>query len=172
MIRSIQNRIPEIHESCYIAETASVIGKVIMKEKSSIWFGVTIRGDYNDVSIGAGTNIQDNSVIHIGLEDPTTIGDYVTVGHGAIVHGCTIKDRVLIGMGAILLNGAIVESDSIIAAGSLVPEGRTIPSGVLAMGSPAKVVRQLTPEERAGIVKLAEDYIGFSKRFLGDEPTA
>ncbi len=168
MIKASQGILPTIHETCFVAETASVIGNVVMQEKSSLWFGVVARGDYNDVYIGKGTNIQDGSIIHIAYHHPTIIGDYVTVGHRAIVHGCTIGDRVLIGMGAIVLNGAVVGNNSIIAAGSLVPEGKEIPSGVLAMGTPAKVIRELTEEEIDGIMRSAEDYMSFALDYKKD----
>ncbi|SFH46774.1 Carbonic anhydrase or acetyltransferase, isoleucine patch superfamily [Tindallia magadiensis] len=163
MLKDCNGRKPECHNSCFIAETASVIGKVVMKENASLWYGVIARGDYNDIYIGEGTNIQDGSVIHIAFNHPTVIGDYVTVGHNAVIHGCHIGDEALIGMGAIILNGATIGSKSIIAAGSLVPEGKEIPPGVLAMGSPAKVVRNLTEDEKQNIRLSAEDYIGFAK---------
>ncbi|SDY87260.1 gamma carbonic anhydrase family protein [Tindallia californiensis] len=163
MVKDCNGRNPEFHNSCFVAETASVIGKVVMKENASLWYGVIARGDYNDIYIGKGTNIQDGSVIHIAFNHPTVIGDYVTVGHNAVIHGCHIEDEALIGMGAIILNGATIGSKSIIAAGSLVPEGKEIPPGVLAMGSPAKVVRNLTEDEKKNIRLSAEDYIGFAK---------
>lgn len=163
MIKSNQGVHPTIHESCFVAETASVIGNVVMGENASLWYGVVARGDYNDVYIGKGTNIQDGSVLHIASQHPTIIGDYVTVGHNAIVHGCTINNRVLVGMGAIILNGAVIGPDTIVAAGSLVPEGKEIPSGVLVMGMPAKVVRALTEDEIDGIVRSAEDYMAFAQ---------
>lgn len=165
MIKSNQGIMPTIHETCFVAETASVIGNVVMQEKSSLWYGVVARGDYNDVYIGKGTNIQDGSVVHIAYHHPTIIGDYVTVGHRAVVHGCTIGDRVLVGMGAIILNGAVIGNNCIIAAGSLVPENKEIPPGVLAMGTPAKVVRELTEEEIDGIMRSAEDYMGFAQDY-------
>ena len=165
LIKEHQGQKPDIHESCFVAETAVVIGSVVMKEQASLWYNVVARGDYNDITIGRGTNIQEGSVVHIEDYCPTIIGDYVTVGHGAIIHACTIGDHVLIGMGAILLSGAVIGDHSIIAAGSLVPEGRTIPSGVLAMGSPAKVIRPLTEEEIDRIKRSAEDYIGFAQNF-------
>jgi carbonic anhydrase/acetyltransferase-like protein (isoleucine patch superfamily) len=165
MVKTINGRAPSIHKTCFIAETAAVIGNVVIAEGSSLWYGVTARGDYNDISIGRNTNIQDGTVVHIGSNHPTIIGDGVTVGHGAIVHGCTIGSNVMIGMGAIILNGASVGDQSIIAAGSLVPEGKTIPSGVLAMGSPAKVIRELTGEEINGIRRSAKDYCEFARQY-------
>lgn len=165
MIKTNNGHTPTIHESCFVAETASVIGNVVMQELSSLWYGVVVRGDYNDIYIGKGTNIQDGTVIHIAYHHATFIGDYVTVGHNAVVHGCTIEDRVLIGIGAIVLNGATIGSDTILAAGSLVPERKKIPSGVLAMGSPARVIRKLTEDEIDRIRRSAEDYIGFSRQY-------
>ena len=164
MIKTNNGRTPTIPDSCFVAETASVIGNVVLGEDASLWYGVVARGDYNDVFVGKGSNIQDGSVLHIAYHRPTIIGDYVTVGHSAIVHGCTIGNRVLVGMGAIILNGATVGDNTIIAAGSLVPEGKHIPEGVLAMGTPVKVIRPLTPEEIDRIQRSAEDYIEFAKQ--------
>ena len=163
MIKENNGRSPRIHASCFVAETASVIGNVVMEKDASLWYGVIARGDYNDIFIGEGTNIQDGSVLHIAFNHPTILGSYVTVGHNAVVHGCTIGNEVLIGMGAIIMNGATVGDQSIVAAGSLVPEGKKIPDGVLVMGSPAKVVRELTEEEKKKIRLSAEHYIGFAK---------
>lgn len=165
MIKAYRGRLPSIHESCFVAETAELIGDVSLAEDANIWFGTVIRGDENVVRIGKRTNVQDNSTLHIAREHPCILGDDVTVGHGAIVHACTIGDRVLVGMGAILLNGAVIEDDVIIGAGSVVPPGKRIPSGSMVMGTPAKVVRSLTREEiewlpvsASNYVKLASDY--------------
>ena len=168
MIKEHMGQVPAIHESCFVAETAVVIGSVVMKEQSSLWYNVVARGDYNDITIGRGTNIQEASVLHIDDDCPVVIGDYVTVGHGAIIHGCTIGNQVLVGMGAILLSGATVGDHTIVAAGSLVPENKHIPSGVLVMGSPAKVVRELTVKEIDGIKRSAERYIGFAQNFKNE----
>lgn len=164
MINAHHGKYPTIDDTCFVAETASVMGNVVMKPNASVWYGVVARGDYNDIYIGEGSNVQDGTVLHIAYHHPTIIGDYVTVGHNAIVHGCTVGDRVLIGMGAIILNGAVIGNDTIIAAGSLVPEGKTIPAGVLAMGSPAKVIRDLTSDEIDRIKRSAEDYITFAQQ--------
>ncbi len=172
MIKTLNDRSPTIHESCFIAETASVIGNVVMEEGSSLWYGVTARGDYHDIYIGKNTNIQDGTVLHIAYNYPTIIGDGVTVGHGAIVHGCTIGSNVLIGMGAIILTGASVGDHTIIGAGSLVPEGKNIPSGVLAIGSPAKIIRELTNEEIDGIRRSAEDYCEFARQYIRESTKA
>ncbi|MEN1759230.1 gamma carbonic anhydrase family protein [Anoxynatronum sibiricum] len=164
MIKVHNGQHPTIDNTCFVAETASVMGNVVLKPNASIWYGVVARGDYNDIYIGEGSNIQDGSVLHIAYHHPTIIGDFVTVGHNAIVHGCTVGDRVLVGMGAVILNGAVIGNDTIIAAGSLVPEGKTIPAGVLAMGSPAKVIRDLTSDEIDRIKRSAEDYIVFAQQ--------
>ncbi len=152
-----------IHEHCFIAETANVIGDIVIGENSSIWYNVVIRADVNSVRIGKNTNIQDNSVIHNSDDFPTIIGDDVTVGHNAIVHACSVGNKVLIGMGAIVLDGAEIGDETIIGAGSIVTSGKKIPSGVLALGSPAKVIRELTVEEKKSLIDSAEKYVKLSK---------
>ncbi|SNS33922.1 Carbonic anhydrase or acetyltransferase, isoleucine patch superfamily [Anaerovirgula multivorans] len=164
MIKDLEGKKVKAHESCFIAETADVIGDVTIGENSSIWYKTVLRGDGNYIKIGKYTNIQDNSVVHINEPHyPTIIGDYVTVGHSAIIHACNIGNNVLIGMGAIILDGAEVGNQTIIGAGSLVPPGKKIPSGVLAMGSPAKVIRELTEEEKKSLVHSAESYVQYGK---------
>ncbi|MGB3926869.1 MAG: gamma carbonic anhydrase family protein [Caldicoprobacterales bacterium] len=165
MIKEYNGHKPHIHNSCFIAENTTIIGRVTIKRNASIWYGTVIRGDDNYISIGENTNVQDNCTIHIAEDYPTIIGDNVTIGHGAIVHGCKVGNNVLIGMGAIILDGAEIEDNVLIAAGSLVPPGKKMPSNTLVMGSPAKVVRELTKEEIVNIknsadyyVKLAEEY--------------
>ena len=129
---------PEIDDTAYIASTAAIMGSVRIGADCSIWHNVTLRGDANYITIGKGSNIQDNSVVHIDSGTlPTIIGEYVTVGHGAIVHACTLQDNSFVGMGAIVLDGAVVESGAMVAAGALVPPGKTVPSGQLWAGSPA-----------------------------------
>ncbi|QEK12070.1 gamma carbonic anhydrase family protein [Crassaminicella thermophila] len=159
MIIEYQGKIPEIDNSCYVSNNATIIGQVRIKKNANIWYGAVIRGDENHVIIGECTNIQDNCTIHIAKDYPTIIGDYVTVGHGAIVHACTVGNYVLVGMGAILLNGAEIGDNVIIAAGSIVPPGKKIPSNVLVMGSPAKVVRELTEEDRIKLKDSAIHYV-------------
>lgn len=136
------------HPLVYIHPSAVVIGDVHLEKGSSIWPGAVLRGDYNHISIGKNTNIQDLALVHISDELPCILGDNITVGHGAIVHACKIEDDVLVGMGAILLDGCHIGKGAWIAAGSLVPPGMSIPPGVLALGSPAKIIRELTPEEK------------------------
>lgn len=164
MIKDLPGKKVKAHESCFIAETADVIGDVTIGENTSIWYKTVLRGDGNYIRIGKNTNIQDNTVVHINEPDyPTIIGDNVTIGHSAIIHACTIGDSVLIGMGAIILDGAEIGNETIIGAGSLVPPGKKIPSGVLAMGSPAKVIRELSEDEKRGLIQSAEHYVQYGK---------
>lgn len=153
---------PIIDSTCYISENATIIGRVSIEKNSSIWYGTVVRGDEHHISIGKNTNIQDNSIVHIGTSLPTIIGDDVTVGHGAIIHGCTIGNNVLIGMGSIILDGAKVSDNVIVGAGSLVPPGKVIPPNSLVMGSPAKVVRCLTEEDRTYIKESANNYVAIA----------
>jgi len=146
MIGNFKNLRPKIHESCFIAPTADVIGDVTVGENSSIWHRTVLRGDVNKIVVGANTNIQDGSIVHVADDYPTIIGDNVTIGHGAIVHGCTVKDGAFIGMGAIILDGAVIGEGALIGAGALVTEGKEIPPYSLAVGVPAKVVRELSQE--------------------------
>jgi carbonic anhydrase/acetyltransferase-like protein (isoleucine patch superfamily) len=149
----------------FVAPTATVIGDVTLGEDSGIWFGAVIRGDRDRIEIGAGSNIQDNAVVHTSRGFPARIGREVSVGHGAILHGCTIHDRVLVGMGAIVMNGAVVGEDTIIAAGAVVTEGTSIPPGSVVMGVPAKVVKQASAEQREGILRNAESYITLAREY-------
>jgi carbonic anhydrase/acetyltransferase-like protein (isoleucine patch superfamily) len=153
MIGNFKNLMPKIHESCFIAPTADVIGDVTVGENSSIWHRTVLRGDVNKIVVGANTNIQDGSIVHVADDYPTIIGDNVTIGHGAIVHGCTVKDGAFIGMGAIILDGAVIGEGALIGAGALVTEGKEIPPYSLAVGVPAKVVRELSQE----YIEMAQD---------------
>jgi len=156
-----------VDPSAYIDESAQVIGDVTIGAESSVWMNVVIRGDVNVIRIGARTNVQDGTVVHVmNGTHPTTIGDEVTIGHGAVVHGSTIADRVLVGMGAILLNGASIGSDSIVAAGTLVPEGTSIPPRSLVMGVPGKVRRPLTDAEVASILQYSRNYVQYRLDYM------
>lgn len=146
MIAEFEGITPTLDEKTFIADGAKVIGAVLMKEFSSLWFNTVVRGDVNKIEIGRYTNIQDNSVVHVADPHPTVIGDYVTVGHNAIIHGCTIEEHCLIGMGAVVLNGAVVGKGSIVAAGAVVREGQIIPPHSLVVGVPAKVVKSVPDE--------------------------
>ena len=160
MIIAFDGRVPQIDPTAWVQASAQVIGDVVIGAQSSVWFNVVIRGDVYPIHIGARTNIQDNSTVHVtGGQWSTTIGDEVTVGHGVILHGCRIADRCLIGIGAIILDGVEIESDCLIAAGSLLAPGTRIPSGHLAKGSPAKVARALRPDELEHLKQSAANYV-------------
>jgi carbonic anhydrase/acetyltransferase-like protein (isoleucine patch superfamily) len=149
----------------YIAWNATLAGSIILENAVSIWFGVVIRADNDQVHIGEETNIQDAAVLHCDPGFPLTIGKRVTVGHKAMLHGCTVGDGALIGINSVVLNGAKIGAGSLLGAGSLVPEGKEIPPGVLAVGSPAKVVRELSPAQIAGILAAAQSYVDRAKLF-------
>jgi len=153
---------PRVHPTAYVDDSAQVIGDVEIGEESSVWMSVVIRGDVNQIRIGRRSNVQDGTVVHVMKDThPTTIRDDVTIGHAAVIHGCTIEDRCLIGMGAILLNGARIGAGSIVAAGTLVVEGMQVPPGSLVMGSPGKVRRALTDAEIAEIQVYADRYVQY-----------
>ena len=167
MLRPYRSVLPRVNPTAYVDQTAQVIGDVEIGDESSIWMNVVIRGDVNTIRIGDRTNIQDGTVIHVmrGTHS-TTIGNEVTVGHVAVLHGCTIRDRVLVGMGAMLLNGVEIDEDSIIAAGTLVPEGKKFAPRSLLMGRPAVLKRELTDAEIASIRGYAQRYIGYRKDYM------
>ena len=150
---------PQLGAGVYIASTAVVIGDVRLGDHSSVWYNAVVRGDINYIQIGHRTNIQDNAVLHLADEFPCIVGNYVTVGHSAIVHACTIGDEVLVGMGATILDGTVIGDQCLIGANALVPGSMRIPDGSLVLGSPAKVVRPLTPEERSGLKHWADKYV-------------
>ena len=167
MLRPFRSILPKVHPTAFIDESAQVIGDVEIGRESSVWMNVVIRGDVNLIRIGDRTNIQDGTVIHVMRgTHATRIGDEVTVGHAAILHGCTIHDRVLVGMGAMLLNGAEIGTESIVAAGTLVPEEKKFPARSLLMGRPAVLKRELTDTEVATIRDYADRYVGYRKDYL------
>ena len=170
MIRSFRGAVPKIAPSCYIDPSAQVIGDVTIGERSSVWPNDTLRGDVAPIRIGEGSNVQDNSVFHADDGFPLTLGDRVTIGHSVVLHGCTLHNDVLIGIGAIVLNGAVIGQGSVIAAGALVPEGMQIPPFSLAMGVPAKVRREVTPEERERFRLNAEHYDELRQQYR-EEPS-
>lgn len=149
----------------WIAPSAAIIGEVSLGAGASVWFGAVIRADNTTITIGAGSNVQDGAILHSDPGFPLTVGEDVTIGHRAMLHGCTIGDRVLIGVGAIVLNRACIDSDSIVGAGALVPEGKTFPPGSLIVGMPAQVKRALTPAEIEGLRANAEDYRSKAARY-------
>ena len=158
MIKEFEGIMPEIDESVFVAESADIIGDVKIGKNSSVWYNTVLRGDEHDIRIGENTNIQDGTVVHVGLDVDTVIGDNVTVGHNALVHGCKIGNNSLVGMGAIVLNGAEIGEFCMIGAGALVTQNKKFPDGMLIIGSPAKAVRELTEEEKQSLIKSADDY--------------
>jgi carbonic anhydrase/acetyltransferase-like protein (isoleucine patch superfamily) len=167
MVRAYKGRMPVIHETAYVDVSAQVIGDVAIGQDSSIWMNAVVRGDVHSVRIGRRTNIQDGTIVHVMRDThPTVIHDDVTIGHGVIAHGCTISSRVLVGMGAILLNGVQVGSDCIVAAGTLVTEGTSIPPRSLVMGSPGRVKRELSDEEVASIQAYADNYVRYRLDYM------
>ena len=167
LIREIRGKTPVFGKNCWMAENAVVVGDVSMGDECSIWYNAVIRGDVHYIKIGSRVNIQDGAVIHCTYQkSPTTIGNNVSIGHNAIVHGCTIKDNVLIGMGAIVMDDCIVESGSIIAAGAVVTQGTHIKEGSLYAGVPAKFIKEVSQELRQGeIERIAKNYIKYSGWF-------
>lgn len=166
-IYTLDGRTPRLGSGVFVAPTAAVIGHVTVGVDSSIWFSAVVRGDEEPITIGAGTNIQDSAVIHSSLGDtPTVIGDNVSIGHGAILHGCRIEDGALVGMGAVVLDGAVVGAGAMVAAGALVPPGKVVPPGELWVGRPGAVRRDLSEDERGALVKGAADYRALAQRHL------
>ena len=160
---------PRLAPTAWVAPGAVVVGDVELGEGSSIWFQSVVRGDVNRIRIGARTNIQDHSTVHVtGGTHPTIVGDDVTVGHRVVLHGCTVRDRCLVGIGAIVLDGAVIEEEAMVGAGALVPPGMVVPSGTLVLGAPAKVRRSLTVEERASFLASAARYAGYAARYRGE----
>ncbi len=164
-IYELNNIAPQIAASAFVADSAQVMGEVHIGADASIWFGTVIRGDTSTIRIGKGSNIQDGSVLHADVGKPLFIGDNVTAGHMVMLHGCTIGDETLIGIGAVVLNGAVIGKNCLVGAGSLVTEGKVFPDGSMIVGSPAKVVRELTPEQIEGIRQSAKHYIANAKNY-------
>lgn len=160
---------PTLADDVFVAESADLIGRVTLKEKASIWYNATLRGDINEIIIGSHSNVQDNAVLHLSDDLPCIIGDFVTVGHSAIVHAATVEDGVLVGMGAIILDGSVIGENSVVGAGALVTGNTIVPPNSLVLGSPAKVIRSLSPEEQRMGRDLAEKYVNQSRKFLARE---
>ena len=167
LIKTIKGKSPQIPKDCYIAENATIIGEVSMGKQCSIWFNAVIRGDVNHIKIGNKVNIQDGAVIHCTYQKfATHIGNNVSIGHNAIVHGCTIKDNVLIGMGSIVMDNCVVQSNSIIAAGAVVTQNTTVESGSIYAGVPAQKIKDISPELTSGeIDRIANNYVKYSSWF-------
>ena len=162
---SIDGQVPEIAEDTWVAPDANLIGRIVLEEGASVWFGSTLRGDNEQILIGAGSNVQENCVFHTDMGFPLTIGAGCTIGHKVMLHGCTIGDNSLIGMGATVLNGARIGKNCLIGAGALITEGKEIPDGSLVMGAPGKVVRQLDETAIQGLAKSALGYQANMRRF-------
>lgn len=165
MIYALQGILPDISLSAWVAPDANIIGRVVLGAESSVWFGATLRGDNEDIRVGPGSNVQEACVLHTDLGYPLTIGRDCTVGHRAMLHGCTIGDGTLIGMGATVLNGASIGAGCLIGAGALVTEGKVIPDGALVMGAPGKVIRMLDADAQARLLQSALGYQANARRF-------
>src|SRR5581483_7471879 len=170
MIRSYKGMTPTVPNSCFVDESAQLIGDVVLGEHASVWMNAVVRGDVHSIRIGAHSNIQDCSVLH-GMKEQygVFIGEYVTVGHNVMLHGCTIEDRCLIGMGSIILNGARIGAGCIIAAGTLIPEDTVVEPNALWMGSPGKFRRRLEEKDQEMILMYAENYLGYKKMYLAEK---
>jgi carbonic anhydrase/acetyltransferase-like protein (isoleucine patch superfamily) len=167
MIRSFQGRLPQIPASCYVDPSAQLIGDVILGERSSVWMNAVLRGDVHSIRVGSCSNVQDCAVLH-GQRNlyPVIVGDWVTIGHNATVHGCVVEDTVLIGIGARVLNGCRIGEGSLIAAGAVVPEGTEVPARTLWAGIPAKLRRELSEADHAKILEYAQNYLDYVEIFL------
>ena len=164
MILKLDSRVPE-SKSIFVASNASVIGRVRLGELTSVWFSATIRGDIAEITVASGTNVQDGAVLHVDSGFPLDVGSYVTIGHQAILHGCSIADNVLVGMGSRVLNGAVIDTESIIGAGALVPPGKHYPPRSLLVGVPARAIRRVTDTEVEQIRANADHYVENARRY-------
>jgi gamma-carbonic anhydrase len=164
MVQSFEGERPDIAKAAFIAPSAEVVGRVALGEGASVWHGAVLRADLADIRVGAGSNVQDCAVLHVDEGKSCVLGDHVTVGHGAIVHACTVGDRCLVGMGAVILDGAAIGEDSIVGAGALVTQGKAFPPRSMILGSPAKATRPLTDAEVAGLRAHAESYVELARR--------
>ncbi|WP_435314260.1 gamma carbonic anhydrase family protein [Cellulophaga fucicola] len=171
ILKEVNGKAPQIGEDCFIAENATIVGDVVMGSQCSVWYNAVLRGDVHYIKMGNKVNVQDGAVIHCTYKkSPTTIGNNVSIGHNAIVHGCTIKDNVLIGMGSIVMDDCVVESNSIIAAGAVVTKGTHIPSGTVFAGMPAKKIKDISVELSEGEVnRIADNYVTYSSWFKDKE---
>ncbi len=167
MLFPFQSFQPKLGRGAFVHPTAAVVGKVSLGERASVWPNASLRADLNRISVGAGSNVQDNAALHVSRKFPVKVGKFVSIGHGAIVHGCTIGDHCIVGMGAIVLNGARVGKNCLVAAGALVPEGRRVPAGSLVMGVPGKVVRRLTRAEIQRLKANALEYLALANAHAG-----
>ena len=166
MLQPFGDKQPQLGKRVFIAPSADIIGQVVLGDDASVFFQCVLRGDINSITVGARSNIQDQCTLHVASDLSVTLGEDVSVGHGCLVHACTIGDRVLIGMGSIIMDGTVVGDDCLIAAGSLLPKGKTYPSGSLIMGNPSRVVRALNAEEIQSLSKLAAKYVKVKDVYL------
>lgn len=167
ILRPFRGKLPKVDASAFLVDDALVVGDVEIGAQASLWFGVVVRGDVNHIRIGARTNVQDHAVLHVtSRTHPTVVGDEVTIGHRVTLHGCTVRDRCLVGIGAIVLDGAVVGEEAMVGAGALVPPGMVVPPRSLALGAPARVRRELTADEVAGLKASAERYVGYAQEYL------
>ncbi len=170
LIKNVQGISPQFGENCYLAENATIVGKVKMGKDCSVWFNAVVRGDVNDITIGDATNIQDGAVIHATYQKAATfIGNNVSIGHNAIVHGCTIHDNVLIGMGAIVMDNAIIGEGSVIGAGAVVTQGTIVEPNSIYAGMPAKKIKEVSPEMRASFIQTSRNYIMYADWFRDNQ---
>ncbi len=171
LIKAVRGKVPQMGEDCYIAENATIVGEVTMGDQCSVWFNAVVRGDVNSIKMGNKVNVQDGAVVHCTYEKAATVlGNNVSIGHNALVHGCTIHDNVLIGMGSIIMDGAVVESNSIIAAGAVVLEGTHVPSGCVFAGVPAKKVKEVDQSLIEGqINRIADNYLEYSSWYQEED---
>ena len=163
-IYKLEDKSPQIADTAWVAESAQVMGDVVLAPHASVWYNAVLRGDTATITVGENSNVQDGSVLHADIGKPLTIGANVTVGHMVTLHGCTIGDGSLIGIGAVVLNDAVIGRNCIVGAGSLVTEGKSFPDGSMIMGTPAKAVKTLTPEQMAGLARSAASYVENAKR--------
>jgi carbonic anhydrase/acetyltransferase-like protein (isoleucine patch superfamily) len=169
MIRSYQGKTPVIPATCYVDVSAQVIGDVVLGEHASVWMNAVVRGDVHEIRIGAHSNVQDCAVLHgMRYKWPVIVGEWVTIGHNATVHGCVVEDACLIGMGSTILNGARIGEGSIVAAGAVIPEGMIVPPRSLVAGVPGKVRRDLTSDDQEEILQYARNYLDYVKIYLGE----
>ncbi len=165
MIRPYRDRLPKLGARAWVDASAQVIGDVELGEDASVWMNTVVRGDVNRIRVGARSNLQDNCVVHVTAQHPTTLAEEVTVGHSVTLHGCTVGRLCLVGIGATVLNGAVIGEETIVAAGALVPEGMVVPPRSVVMGAPARVRREVSQEERDGLRRYAERYVGYKEEY-------
>lgn len=169
MLQKFRDKYPQVEKAAFVAENATLIGDVVLEEDATVWFGAVLRGDASSIKVGKGSNIQDNCTLHCDESSPLTVGENVTVGHNVILHGCTIENNCLIGMGAVIMNDAVIGENSIVGAGALITEGKVFPANSLILGSPAKVKGETDEKAKAMIGEAAEHYVHLGREYSGIE---